>query len=310
MLLTAAQDLKEEILAQLPSLRSHRGDDEGPLPPPMAIGVATTSRANQYRIAVRPQSEAALSEVVRGYLERASLGELDVRVTGPLTPASLPLTMGASTGHHSGCTGTIGFFARSADGRTGFVSNNHVIAAEDAGVDGDEILHPGLADGGTSPANAIGYLAGGYPRLQSPSPAADCAFARLADGVDFDAASLGRGETLKPTPIRATKRLRVRKIGRTTHRTLGRVTAFSLDDVVINYAFGETTFNGQIEVESINQKPFSRPGDSGSLIYDADGHPVGLLYAVSAAGGKTNSGLTYAHPIETVLQVLRVTLLT
>jgi hypothetical protein len=101
----------------------------------------------------------------------------------------------------------------------------------------------------------------------------------------------------------------VYKIGRTTGATRGRVTAFDLDNVVVNYDVGNLRFDGQIEIEGTGTRPFSDGGDSGSLIVNAAMEAVALLFAGSESGGKNGMGLTFANPIHAVLQALNATLL-
>ncbi len=57
-------------------------------------------------------------------------------------------------------------------------------------------------------------------------------------------------------------------------------------------------------MESTNGTPFSRGGDSGSLVYRADGVALGLLFAGSETGGENGNGLTYLNPIDAVLDAL------
>ncbi|NEC93614.1 hypothetical protein G3I71_49620, partial [Streptomyces sp. SID12501] len=103
----------------------------------------------------------------------------------------------------------------------------------------------------------------------------------------------------------------VGKIGRTTAVTAGRVTAIELDDVVVGYGeeLGDLRFDDQIEVEGTGRSPFSRGGDSGSLVYREDGVALGLLFAGSETGGENGRGLTYVNPIDAVLGALDATLL-
>lgn len=307
MRLETALELKDELRTLIPSFLRQRGGPPPPTPPIIAVGISPAAFSEDYRIAIRPRFETDIAEPVASLIRSTTAGEVDIRVTGPIAPFGRRLTIGASTSHQRGCTGTIGFFARPVGGGpVGFVSNNHVIAAEDDGVEGDTILHPGRADGG---GEVAGYLVGGYPRLRGTGArTVDCAFARLADGVDFDAASLSTGGSLNASPVDPADAREVWKIGRSTKLTRGRVTAIAMDDVVVDYRFGSARFTGQFEIESIDEKPFSTSGDSGALIFTDDHHPVGLIFAGSAAGGRTNSGLTYANPIAAVLSELRITL--
>ena len=60
----------------------------------------------------------------------------------------------------------------------------------------------------------------------------------------------------------------VHKVGRTTGVRHGRVTAFELDGVAVEYDIGVLTFDDQIEIEGSGTRSFSDAGDSGSLIVD------------------------------------------
>ncbi|MEJ7591583.1 MAG: hypothetical protein WKF77_08540 [Planctomycetaceae bacterium] len=100
----------------------------------------------------------------------------------------------------------------------------------------------------------------------------------------------------------------VRKVGRTTGETTGRVTAFELDNVVVDYDIGNLRFDNQIEIEGTGTKAFSDGGDSGSLIFDEGNLGVGLLFAGGDSGGSNNMGLTYANPLKAVLYALKVDL--
>ena len=100
----------------------------------------------------------------------------------------------------------------------------------------------------------------------------------------------------------------VGKVGRTTGTTKGRVTAFELDNVVVEYGLGFLKFDNQIEVEGTDAGPFNQGGDSGSLIVAADHRAVALLFAGSDQGGSNSRGLTFANPIRAVLDALKVDL--
>jgi hypothetical protein len=282
----------------------------------IAVGLATTQNPDQYGIAVRARSEEYLTDDVLDEMRQKSGGEIDVRVTGPLAvtqPAPAPprrLAIGSSVGHYRGTAGTLGFFARrTSDGAIGIVSNNHVLAAEDAGKEGDDILHPGPADRGCRPKDVIARLAGDYPRLRQGRPPLDCAFARLVEGVTYEPLSIGTGERLWSTPATPESQRSVMKVGRTTGRTYGRISAFDVDNVTVDYSFGMLSFEDLIEIEPVSALPFARPGDSGSLIFNAERHPVGLLFVGSLRGGAYNCGLAYATRIDAVLDTLGVTFL-
>ena len=60
----------------------------------------------------------------------------------------------------------------------------------------------------------------------------------------------------------------VHKVGRTTGVRHGRVTAFELDGVTVEYDIGVISFDNQVEIEGGGTRSFSDAGDSGSLIVD------------------------------------------
>src|SRR5690349_15649854 len=138
MRLDSALELKEELLLQLPPMVARRDG----VVPRIGIGLAPTPVADDYQMAVRPRFETDLTETALNYLRRRSRGELDIRVTGPIVPTGR-LSVGTTVAHRRGRIGTLGFFARrTRDGALGFVSANHVIAAQDGGAEGDEVIQP------------------------------------------------------------------------------------------------------------------------------------------------------------------------
>lgn len=312
--LNSALGVREELME---TFSRHRGGVRGG-PRNFALGVAPGSRPMQYRVAVRSESAGDLPPEALDEIERAAAGEVDVRYVGRIeansgraASAMRGPAIGASVGHFLCSAGTLGFFARrNSDRSIGFVSNNHVIAAEDQGEDLDEVLHPAPMDRGARPRDVIGHLVGDYPRLKEPVPVVDCAFARLVDGKKYDPSTLYAGQRLSTTIAEPYALPRVTKIGRSTGITHGRISAFALDPQV-DFSFGRIRFENQIEVEPEGDSPFSCGGDSGSLVFTTDGcHPLGLLFAGSVMGGPTNCGLAYANPIDVVLNVLNVTMIT
>lgn len=97
-------------------------------------------------------------------------------------------------------------------------------------------------------------------------------------------------------------------MGRTTGTTQGKVTAFEIDNVIVGYDMGNLRFDNQIEIESASDEAFSDGGDSGSLIVDGDNLGVALLFTGGDQGGSNGRGLTYANPLRTVLDALKVDL--
>ena len=106
---------------------------------------------------------------------------------------------------------------------------------------------------------------------------------------------------ISAAPVPAQLNTLVKKCGRTTQFTRGRITDVSAT-VRVNYGpAGVAIFQNQIIVVSLTPSPFSAGGDSGSLIVtDSGNRPVGLLFAGSATH-------TIANHIGQVLTALGVT---
>ncbi|GIG41843.1 hypothetical protein [Cellulomonas phragmiteti] len=247
----------------------------------------------------------------------AAVGTAGAAVPGPRPPVvtaqalgetgrARPLRPGVSLAHVDVTAGTLGAFVQVA-GVLHALSNHHVLVGSASSRPGDVVLQPGPADGGRAPADRVGTLGAFVPLTAGRTATVDAALA-LLDDQDVDATyPVGR----ITTTARALGGEVVGKIGRTTSVTAGRVTAIELDDVVVGYGddLGNLRFDDQIEIEGTGTGPFSRGGDSGSLVYREDGVALGLLFAGSETGGDNGRGLTYVNPIDVVLGALDATLL-
>jgi hypothetical protein len=130
----------------------------------------------------------------------------------------------------------------------------------------------------------------------------DAAIALVAEGIGGDPTALtglGRLAGVRTQPLADEER--VYKVGRTTQLTEGRVSAFDVDNLPVEFDRGVITFDQQIEISPVpGAGPFSLGGDSGSLIVDEELRAVGLLFAGN------DLDVTYANPISTVLALLGV----
>ena len=221
-----------------------------------------------------------------------------------------PLKIGPSIGHRDVTAGTLGGFV-SVSGRDGtfMLSNNHVLANVDRATSGDPVLQPGPIDN-LSPTQLIaGRFETAVP-LDSNNPnTVDCAIARVEPDIDVEPRVLWNVGSLTGTaePYDSASDL-VFKIGRTTGLSWGRISAIELDPLHIRMDSTIHAFDNQIEVEGLGRSPFSRPGDSGSLVVDTQYRAIGLLFAGSTAGGRNGKGLTYVNPIGDVLNNLNAKL--
>ena len=226
--------------------------------------------------------------------------------TDPTSRFPRMVPIGVSTGHPDITAGTIG--ARVTDGTNVYaLSNNHVYAATNSASIGDAVIQPGTFDGGIDPASdpidVIGNLAAFEPIAFGGINTIDAAIASTTTALLGKATpSDGYGTPKSATVADPAVGLRVRKYGRTTGQTNGRIDAINAT-VNVNYGSpGVARFVNQIIIKPGN---FSAGGDSGSLIVVQKGgdvnKPVGLLFA----GG---FGITVANPIDAILDAFGVTI--
>jgi hypothetical protein len=226
-----------------------------------------------------------------------------------------PLLIGTSIGHHRVTAGTLGAFVQRG-AKPFILSNNHVLANEDRGKRGDPVVQRATSDGGSDPADRVGTLRHVVQLRRGSANYVDAALSDIRDDIEYDPVRLreiskgtdGRLAGLGPDFVDEGEI--VYKVGRTTGPTVGRVTAFDMDNVVVSYGVGNLLFNGQVEIEGADSRAFSDGGDSGALIVNGRMEAVALLFAGGDVGGSNGRGLTYAHPIHKVLQDLKAELLT
>ncbi len=287
-------------------------------PPTMALGVVRKGK-NDFGLAVRIQKRGLENSSQVETIKKKAKGEVDVRYIGQVTKRAAlpwyqkmtrPLRIGASIGHFKITAGTLGAFVRSRDdGSVLILSNNHVLANENKAKKGDDILQPGAFDGGQDPGQKAGELLRFVTLKKAEANLVDCAVASIDGGIEFDHRTLtGLGKLAGLGDPVLAENDEVGKVGRTTGTTKGRVSAFELDNVVVDYGLGALKFDGQVEIESADIGPFSQGGDSGSLIVDANRRAVALLFSGSDQGGSNGQGLTFANPIRSVLDALKVDL--
>ena len=280
------------------------------------------------------------SPVVKIYVEHGNVAALphsvngvptEVEVTGELVAQQTrPSPTGVSTGNErliisNGSlyctTGTLG--ARVKIGSNVYaLSNAHVYALAGSTPDGtvqygastgDRILQPGRVDmtqqacGSTQEINAavIGHLVASAPiDPNSTSNTVDAAIALVTTGTVGQAVpGYCGGYTPSATTTGAQLGMLVKKCGRTTNLTKGKVSAMNAT-VLISYDTGQVRFENQIVVKG-SRGQFSAGGDSGSLIVTQSGglnpSPVALLFA----GGQNT---TIGNPIGLVLGALGITI--
>lgn len=236
--------------------------------------------------------EFLLPPAIRGVptdvVETGRFVALDVPIAQRrLRPAKGGCSVGFQfTGSRAGfvMAGTFGALVADAAGKRHILSNNHVLANENALPPGSPIFQPGLLDGGDPSADQIARLSK-FVKIRV-SPAAnhvDAAIAELLSPSLAVRTILPRvGRLSSPAPISAAVGMAVHKHGRTTGYRRGQVIDVAAD-VNVGYDFGTARFIDQIVVVGEAGTAFSDSGDSGSLIVDrGTRRATGLLFAGSA----------------------------
>jgi hypothetical protein len=181
------------------------------------------------------------------------------------------------------------------------LSNNHVLANSNGASLGDHILQPGPFDGGADPTDHIANLSRFVPLDFFPtvplSQHNNLVDAAIAEGqfhdLDREIYWIGyvQGWARREN---VTVGMKVKKTGRTTNCTSGRILAVNAT-INVGYGGGRVAqFKDQIVTTNI-----SAGGDSGSLVLSLDNIAVGLLFAGSSIA-------TIVNQIENVRALLRV----
>jgi hypothetical protein len=196
--------------------------------------------------------------------------------------------------------GTFGALVE-ADGKRYILSNNHVLANQNALPLGSTIYQPGLLDKNSPVPDQIAKLSRFVPLQAQKANRVDCAIAELLEAASAKPNVMPRVNKLRSgDPVAAVEGAKVEKSGRTTSYTTGTIRDVAAT-VKVRYDLGMLTFTDQILIVG-GTKSFSNEGDSGSLIVEQKSkRPVGLLFG----GTETH---TIANHIEDVLKELKVTI--
>jgi len=179
-----------------------------------------------------------------------------------------PFPMGVSIGSFSVTAGTAGCMVRKrSDGRLAVLSNWHVLK------DHEDILQPGVADGGSIANDKVGVSIG----IEIPQSGGnvDCGIAVLDNDslATSTILEIGAPNGLNLAP---TAGMRVKKSGRTTGLTSGEVTD---PNAVVSVEYGP----GDIRIlqDVVITTQMGAGGDSGSCHLDEDNNIVALHFAGS-----------------------------
>jgi hypothetical protein len=243
------------------------------------------------------QASRVPSQVAGMETDVEAIGEVILHSYAMRYPRPVPCGVSVSNINLPG-SGTLGCLVVLNNGKLCILSNNHVLANENAAQIGDAIIQPGNAEPVAAPDQVIGTLENFIP-IAATGNLVDAAVALTSFGMVSP-----RHVTyqMNPTVLAPTIGLTVVKDGRTTQSTIGMIT-----DLHANISVGYDPFpagaemRDQIGIRGI-QDPFSKPGDSGSLIVTAGTkQPVALLFA-----GSNDNSLTFGNPIQAVVSALGI----
>jgi hypothetical protein len=224
-----------------------------------------------------------------------------------------PVIAGISAGHFQVTSGTIGYFCRSTKhgdnpGDVFLLSNNHVFANLNQAQAGDDLYQPGSLDGGASAHGVADLTRFVTLHLGGVKPnRVDAAIGKLRPAVAHTAHLCSIGAITGVAAV-AEESL-VRKHGRTTGFTEGKITDASYDSLVgMDHENPDIValFQDQLRIERVDPfVAFARGGDSGSLVVAKDAPVAVGLYFAGPEGGEYG----IANKIQNVLNELEVQLL-
>lgn len=294
----------------------------------VGIGISPGS-SKEYQLVFQLNSEAERDLVKDFYPELGIQEQPYIEITGKAFSFSFssnanerdinrcrPLQIGAhiSPLNNAIADGTIGCFVRKKNDLNALflLSCGHVLAPQNRDCSSNSIVQPG---GSNSLDDIVAVLDNSPDNIDD---ALDAAIAKIVceqtltriRNFHEPVSLLGDYAEKELPPLLKRK---VFKIGSNTGMTSGWITSLNLNR---NLWYGDRMMfcrhqnlisidsedpNNSNDSSSANL--FSSPGDSGSLVYDEDGYAVGLLI------GGTESGLTYALPIEPILNRLGIELI-
>ncbi|MEH2285070.1 MAG: hypothetical protein V7K90_27765 [Nostoc sp.] len=284
------------------------------------LGIHPTGKRDDYKLAIHVNDKSDLA-LIKEKVEYLAKGEVDIRITGNVYPQNSvrpyykrPLSIGLSISRtHPTSAGTLGCFVQKrGQADLLILSCNHVLANTNNAHIGDSIIQPAVEDGGNPETECIANLYE-FIQLRAGQPNfADAAIAKVNNINEierlcpFHESNLlqlfCRGEYLEET-----RHLVVAKVGRSSNLTVGRINAVEMEQQVLyenNGSYMKVTFPNLTAIEGLNNEPFSELGDSGSIIVNIKGEPIGLL----VGGARKNQLISYANPIELVCQELNIEL--
>jgi hypothetical protein len=336
MTLDDVNDLKAKLLAPMKAqigMRAAQLENTGAVPPDARVAVGYSPQKSGYRLEVRVQRKGGSAweqarNVQKQYPSEVNVAVIESVEVPPLgaiagqAPYSKSLTMrplrlGSSVSHlDDSASGSIGGFVLDSTGRPAILSCSHVLALAGRADKELRVIHPGRLDVPTvSNANLIGDLGRFAVLSRGGANGYDAAYAALLDGiacagnvvpdeVGAPAAAVGQKVAHDPDLVLGPS-TSVAKIGRSSGYTTGVLNAIGVDHVpVMVHGIGIIYFDNCFEIRwKSPSQPFTRPGDSGSLVFTTDQRKALGLHFAGADVVREGQDLKvcYACDVETIL---------
>ena len=220
-----------------------------------------------------------------------------------------PLRLGLPIGHPTGTGGSIGPFVRFSEGKIGFMSTSSVLAPVNARP-GDYIHQPGPRDAAILTGETrVARMTALFSELsKSVVNEVDAGIAEILPDIEWTGNIIPEpayeaGGTIatiaEPTDLIGAS---VAFVGRSGY-SVGRIVTVDLMNANIIAGKVNLKFNGCIEIIG-DTNVFSRPGDSGGLVYRrADNAAVGMVFA-----SYPDRAATLVLPLGPALRMLGATL--
>ncbi|MGF1580372.1 MAG: hypothetical protein ACFCD0_13500 [Gemmataceae bacterium] len=281
--------------------------------PSRRLSVGIAKHGVEYRVILLVEREDGWAHRHAMKMQEQDPANIDVEVLGSAhagRPEEVPdiaversevLQPGLSISHFEGLPGTLGCIVThlktGGDEVPGLLSASHVLGNMNRANHGDRVVHPGNVDIEPTLADVIGELRN-YQLLRHHSGSAGGSLDNRMDVGIAEIADENRvGENLVPSPADpdgTTIRLHgvfplvempdlidqeVYKVGRTSGFTRGVLRYALVTQQSITLTDNRVYLFRDVSVvhSSVPNQPFSKPGDSGSVVYTSDGLGIGLI---------------------------------
>ncbi|MEM9276176.1 MAG: hypothetical protein AAGA80_24930 [Cyanobacteria bacterium P01_F01_bin.143] len=222
-----------------------------------------------------------------------------------LNPSDKSVRIGSRIFGQNHAYGTLGCFVKKRDSGSIFIlSCSHVLGLSNS-IDGTSQDAEVFIDDSSNEKQSSLIARDVF---YSPLEASPLAMARLLPEVVIgtNLSDLDEGFSYANNIVSDTSSLlgkSVFRLGHSNKMIKGVVSAIELD---ITFKEGQKSYNYSniVEIKSLQEEPFARPGDSGSLVMTEDKKLIGLIFAGSA------NGYTYTAPIATFLDSLNLVIST